>query len=52
MLLLVLAFAAGIWAAMAPGLRPFMDPAVAAIMIVAGAILMPNRLSARSTPVS
>lgn len=48
-LLLVLAFAAGIWTAMTPGLRPFMDPAMATLMIVAGAIFM-SPLMVSATP--
>jgi len=48
-LLLVLAFAAGIWAAMTPGIRPLMDPAVAMLMLIMGAILM-SPLVVSATP--
>lgn len=39
-LLIVLAFAAGIWTAMTPSLRPFMQPAFAVLNVVIGVMFL------------
>jgi hypothetical protein len=38
--LAVVGFAAGVWAAFTPSIRPFVKPSVAVLMIVAGLVLL------------